>query len=146
GVGPLGTAGGAPQEGGVPGDVLGEDARDVRKGGDVREDGAVTASAGTSGGAPLDAAAGALDAWRPRLRAGRSAAADAAAARRRSVEGEEGLTERRRLVRELAAVLDDLRAEVEAADAWLAGRPEERAALERDRDAAREAAGRADAA
>lgn len=87
-----------------------------------------------------------LDAWRPHLRAERAAAADAAAALRRTVEVEAGLTGRRRAVRELAAVLDDLRAEVAGAAAWLATRPAERAALVRDLDEVRALANRADAA
>ncbi|UZN03504.1 AAA family ATPase [Cellulomonas sp. S1-8] len=110
-------------------------------------------------GAPLDPAAAldpaaladgpgtsALDAWRPHLRAERDAAADAAATLRRAVDLEAGLVERRRAVRDLAAVLDDLRAEVDAAGAWLAERPAGRAALDQERDAARARAGRADAA
>jgi len=88
----------------------------------------------------------ALGAWRPHLRAEHDAAAAAAAALRRTVDVEAGLTERRRAVRDLAAVLDDLRAEVDAATAWLADRPAVRAELEQERDAARAQAGRADAA
>ena len=93
-----------------------------------------------------DGVAGILDAWRPRLRAARAAASDGAAALRRTVELEAGLTARRRAVRELAAVLDDLRTEVDAAAVWLAGRPAVRAGLEQERDDARVRAGRADAA
>ncbi|MBO0919358.1 AAA family ATPase [Cellulomonas sp. zg-ZUI222] len=88
----------------------------------------------------------ALGAWRPHLRAEHDAAAAAAASLRRTVDVEAGLTERRRAVRDLAAVLDDLRAEVDAATTWLADRPAARAVLEQERDAARAQAGRADAA
>ncbi|UUI65275.1 AAA family ATPase [Cellulomonas wangsupingiae] len=87
-----------------------------------------------------------LEAWRPHLRAERDAAADAAASLRRAVEIEAGLTGRRRAVRDLAAVLDDLRAEVATADDWLAGRPAARSSLVAERDEARVRAGRADAA
>ncbi|MCM0640918.1 AAA family ATPase, partial [Cellulomonas wangsupingiae] len=87
-----------------------------------------------------------LEAWRPHLRAERDAAADAAASLRRAVEIEAGLTGRRRAVRDLAAVLDDLRAEVATADDWLAGRPAARSSLVAERDEVRVRAGRADAA
>ncbi|GIG41580.1 AAA family ATPase [Cellulomonas phragmiteti] len=91
-------------------------------------------------------AGGDPDAWRPHLRAQRDAAADAAAALRRTVAVEAGLADRRRTVRALAAALEDLRTEVAAAEEWLAARPAARAALEGERDAARAHAGRADAA
>ncbi|ADG73044.1 putative exonuclease [Cellulomonas flavigena DSM 20109] len=112
---------------------------------------AVLVVGGRDGGPGPDAGGterldGVLDAWRPHLRAERDAAADAAAALRRTVEVEAGLTERRRAVRELAAVLEELRSEVDAATTWLAGRPGSRAALEQERDAARALAGRSDAA
>ncbi|MBD7920271.1 SMC family ATPase [Cellulomonas sp. Sa3CUA2] len=104
------------------------------------------AEPGAAGGPDRDDLADVLDAWRPHLRAERAAAADAAAGLRRTVEAEAGLNGRRRAVRELAAVLDDLRAEVEAAAVWLAGRPAERATLEQERDDARLRAAQADAA
>ena len=123
---------------GAPGDLLpagtalGTDGLGT---GPVRAD-ALGAGVGTTG----------LDAWRPHLRAERDAAADAAATLRRTVEIEAGLAGRRRAVRDLGVVLDDLRTEVEAADAWLAERPSARVGLERERDAARARAGRTDAA
>ncbi|MCC2313400.1 AAA family ATPase, partial [Cellulomonas xiejunii] len=120
-------AGGAvPELLGVPGATWPGDGVDAEPGG----------AADVAGVAEL------LDAWRPRLRAERAAAADGAAALRRTVELEAGLTARRRAVRELSAVLDDLRTEVDAAAAWLAERPASRAALELERDDARGRAGR----
>ncbi|MBO3089576.1 AAA family ATPase [Cellulomonas dongxiuzhuiae] len=111
---------------------------------EARVSGRGAAPGGDGGG--RDDLAGVLDAWRPHLRAQRTAAADAAAELRRTVDAEAGLNGRRRAVRELAAALDDLRTELDAAAVWLAGRPAERAALEQQRDDARLRAGQGDAA
>jgi len=108
-------------------------------------DGLVGRPVGADGSA-ADDVSDVLDGWRPHLRAERVAAGDAAAVLRRTVDVEAGLTDRRRAVRDLAAVLDDLRAEAEAAAAWLADRPAGRADLEHERDGARVRAGRGDAA
>ena len=99
---------------------------------------------GAGGPAGTHEAADADEEWRPRLRALRDAAADAAAALRRAVGVEAALTGRRRDVRALAAALDDVRAELGSATTWLAARPAARAVLEEQRDAAREQAGRAE--
>ncbi|UCN14643.1 AAA family ATPase [Cellulomonas iranensis] len=109
-------------------------------------DGPAAGTAGTSAAPGPDAdAERVLDAWRTHLRTARTDAAEDAAALRRTVETEAGLVARRRTVRDLAAVLDDLRAEAAAATEWLAQRPAARAAVEQQRDAARAAAAGAEA-
>ncbi|WP_309133987.1 SMC family ATPase [Cellulomonas sp.] len=86
------------------------------------------------GTGPGEAATGA---WRAHVAGARAAAADEASALRRLVAVEEELDGRRRAVRDAGTAIDDLRAEVEAHDVWLAARPEARAALVAERDTAR---------
>ncbi|MFS0706490.1 hypothetical protein AB6N23_18450, partial [Cellulomonas sp. 179-A 9B4 NHS] len=88
------------------------------------------------------AGAGAADddataAWRALVADARVAAADEASALRRLVTLEEQLDGLRRAVRDAAAAIDDLRAEVATHDAWLAARPDARAGLVAERDTAR---------
>lgn len=81
--------------------------------------------------------------WRDPVETARSAAADDAARLERLVAVEARLDADRHEVRDLAAVLDDLRSEVALADAWLAGRPAARAALVDRLEAARATAAQA---
>ncbi len=94
---------------------------------------------GVRAGARADAtdADAATEAWRALVADARVAAADEASALRRLVALEEQLDGLRRAVRDAGAAIDDLRAEVRAHDAWLAARPDARAALVAERDTAR---------
>lgn len=74
---------------------------------------------------------------RTHVRAVGRAAADDAAALGRLVEVEAGLEKRRRALRASRAALDDLAAALAVDDAWLAGRPGARAALQVSLEAAR---------